>query len=249
MSDSQKIIKYCAIAFAIFLIVTIFSGISWGIYGLFSLGDGFISNQNVEEKCENAEEYCLQINLAASTLSIKTGDSLKVDTKNDKIETTIDGNRLIITEKGRHLFDSYDNRDVTLYLPENIIYDHMYISGGAGSIKIDTLRAKNLEMSLGVGGTEINVLEAEKADISTGIGDTKIDSLETKDAKISAGIGETVVGLKSKAEEYSIDVSKGIGSITLNGSSVSDDDTIGSGPRKLDISGGIGAIKITTAEE
>ena len=84
--------------------------------------------------------------------------------------------------------------------------------------------------------------------ISTGIGDTKIDSLEVKDAKISAGIGKTTVGLKSKAEDYSIEVSKGIGSITLNGSSVSDDDTIGSGARKLDISGGIGSIEITTAE-
>lgn len=248
MSEAQKIIKYLAIAFAIFLIVAIFSGIAGGIYGLFTLSDGFISNQNTEEKCHGAEEYCLQINLAASNLTIKTGESLKVDTKNDKIETTIDGNKLIITEKGRHLFDSYDDRDVTLYLPENVVYDQMYISGGAGNIKIDTLLAKKLEMSLGVGGTEITVLEAEKADISTGIGDTKIDSLEVKDAKISAGIGKTTVGLKSKAEDYSIEVSKGIGSITLNGSSVSDDDTIGSGARKLDISGGIGSIEITTAE-
>lgn len=248
MSEAQKIIKYLAIAFAIFLIVTIFSGIAGGIYGLFTLGDGFISNQNIEEKCKNTEEYCLQINLAASNLTIKTGESLKVDTKNDKIETTIDGNKLIITEKGRHLFDSYDDRDVILYLPESSIYDQMYISGGAGSIKIETLKTKNLEMSLGVGGSEIAVLEAEKANISTGIGDTRIDSLEVKDAKISAGIGKTTVGLKSKAEDYSIEVSKGIGSITLNGSSVSDDDTIGSGARKLDISGGIGSIEITTAQ-
>lgn len=248
MNTTQQVVKYCAIAFAIFLIMSIFSGIFYGIYGLFTLGDGFISNQNVEEKCQSAEEHCLQVSLAASNLTIKTGDSLKVDTKNDKINTTIDGNRLIITEKGRHLFDSYDNRDITLYLPEGATYDKIYISGGAGNINIDTLRAKDLEMSLGVGGTEINILEVEDAKISTGIGDTKINTLEVKDAKISAGIGETSVGLKSKAEEYSIEVSKGIGSITLNGSSVSDDDTIGSGSRKLDISGGIGAIKITTAE-
>ena len=248
MTEAQKVIKYCAIAFAIFLIVSIFSGITYGIYGLFTLGDGIISNQNFEEKCHSAEEYCLQISLAASNLFIKTGETIKVDTKNDKINTTIDGNRLIITEKGRHLFDDYDNRDVVFYLPENITYDKIYISGGAGKINIEALRAKDLEMSLGVGGTEISVLEAENAKISTGIGDTKIDTLEIKDAKISAGIGETSVGLKSKAEEYSIKVSKGIGRITLNGSSVSDDDTIGNGAKKLDISGGIGAINIRTAE-
>lgn len=247
MTETQRIVKYCAIAFAIFLIVSIFSGISWGIYGLFTLGDGFISNQNIEEKCHSAEEHCLQISLAASNLSIKAGEAIKVDTKNDKINTTIDGNRLIITEKGRRLFDNYDNRDVTLYLPEGI-YDKIYISGGAGKINIDTLRTKDLEMSLGVGGTDINVLEAENAKISTGIGDTKINTLEVRDAKISAGIGEASVGLKSKAEEYSIKVSRGIGKITLNGSTVSDDDTIGSGAKKLDISGGIGAINIKTAE-
>ncbi|MFU2363982.1 MAG: hypothetical protein ACM67R_09135, partial [Clostridiales bacterium] len=36
MTTAQKIIKYCAIAFAIFLIVTIVSGILSGIYGLAS---------------------------------------------------------------------------------------------------------------------------------------------------------------------------------------------------------------------
>ena len=248
MTEAQRVIKYCAIAFAIFLIVSIFSGLAYGIYGLLTLGDGLISNQNIEEKCHSAEERCLQISLAASNLSVKTGETIKIDTKNDKINTTVDGNRLIITEKGRHLFDDYDNRDVVLYLPKDTIYDKIYINGGAGKIDIDTIRTKDLEMSLGVGSTEINVLEVENAKISTGIGDTKIDTLEVKDAKISAGIGETSVNLKSKAEEYSIKVSKGIGKITLNGSSVSDKDNIGNGSRKLDISGGIGAVRIKTAD-
>lgn len=248
MNSTQQVIKYLAITFAIFLIVSIFSGIFWGIYGLFTLGDGFISNQNIEEKCQNSEEKCLQISLAASNLSIKTGEAVKVDTKNDRIETTTDGGKLVITERGRHLFDSYDDRDVTLYLPEDTIYDKIYINGGAGNINIENLKAKNLEMSLGVGGSEIKNLEAGKAEISTGIGDTNIIAIEVEDAKISTGIGKVSIGLKSKAEDYTIKASKGIGSITLNGSSVGDDSNIGSGTRKLDISGGIGSINITTTE-
>jgi hypothetical protein len=245
MTEAQRIIKYIAIAFAIFLIVTIISGISFGIYGLFTLGDNLISNQNIEEKCQSAEEHCLQISLAAANLNIKTGEAVKVDTKNDKIETTIEGGKIIIAEKGRHLFDSYNDRDVTLYLPEDISYDKIYISGGAGNINIESLSTSNLEMSLGVGSSEIKNLDAKNAKISTGIGDTKIDDFETEDAKISAGIGEVSVSLKSKAEDYRIEVSKGIGSITLNDTSLSDG-IIGSGSKKLDISGGIGSVKITT---
>lgn len=229
MSSAQKIIKYCAIAFAIFLIVSIFSGISYGVVGIFTAANLVSDNSVVESKCENTEEQCLQINLAMSALNIKPGDSLKVETKNDKVNVKEDGKTLIITESGRHLFESYQDRDVTVYIPENITFTKVAISGGAGSIYVEKLTAKELEMSLGIGATTVNSLDAETA-------------------KISAGIGEVSINLAKNAENYEIKASKGIGDITLNSQSIPDNSVIGSGNHKITISGGIGSINITTAE-
>ncbi len=230
MNTAQRVIKYFAIAFASFLSVAIISGIVYGLLALVTAGRFITVNGNVEEKCVNAEEYCLQVDLALSVLNIKKGEELKVETKNDKVEVKEEGSKLVVIEKGRHLFDSYSDREVTIYIPEDMTFEQTHIDGGAGAIHIESLKTKNLKMSLGIGKTEI-------------------DALETDDAKIDTGIGEVSVGLISKLEDYEIKVDKGIGSVTLNGASVGDHSTHGSGNKKIDVDGGIGSIKIETAKD
>lgn len=227
MNTAQKIIKYCAISFAVFLIVTIFSGIVYGILGIATVGTLISDNSSVESKCENVEERCLQVNLGVSELIIKKGDKLTVETKSEAADINEDGNSLIITDKSRNLFNNFKERGITVYIPEDMEFEKVAISGGAGSIYIESLRTKSLEMALGVG-------------------ETKIDALETDDAKISTGIGEVVINLMSSSSQYEIRVDKGLGDITFNGSSVSKNSTIGNGDKKLSVSGGIGDIKITT---
>ena len=226
MNTTQRVIKYFALGFAIFLIVTILSSIIFGVLGVATAGKLISDNSSVSTKCENEKELCLEISLAISNLEIKKGDRLSVETKNEKVEVTQDDYKLVITERGRHLFERYNDREVIVYIPEGTKFEKAGISGGAGSIYIEDLNAKELEMALGLGGT-------------------KIDALETENAKISTGIGEVSVGLKSEAKDYEIKAEKGIGDITLNGKNISDG-TNGTGDKKVKISGGIGAIKITT---
>lgn len=229
MNAAQKTVKYLAMAFAIFLIVSIFSGIVYGVLGIVTAGRLIGDNSTVATKCqENEESLCLEIALSISNLEIKKGEKLSVETKNEKVEIVQDDHRLVVTEKGRHLFESYSDREVTVYIPESIEFEKVGISGGVGSIYIENLQVRDLEMALGIGETKINALEVENA-------------------KISTGIGEVTVGLKSEAKDYEIKADKGLGDITLNGKSILDG-VQGSGPRKIEVSGGIGAINITTRE-
>lgn len=225
MTTFQKIVKYLAMGFATFLIVAIYSGILCAGLGIISAGRLIKNNSSVETKCENIEKTCLQVSLAISKLEIKTGDSLRVDTKNDKVTIKETGNNLIVTENGSRLFGG--DRDVVIYVPENLQFEKVGISGGAGSIHIESLRAKELEMSIGVGETSVN-------------------NLDIDNAKISTGIGKVAIGLASSADSYEIKVEKGIGEIKFNGNSVSDGSTLGSGKNKLSVSGGIGSIAINT---
>ena len=230
MGPTQKVIKYLAFGFAIFLIVTILSGIVYGVLGIATVGKLIDDNSTVAIECENKEKPCLKIALSISNLEVKKGDKLSVETKNEKIEVVQDDHKLVITEHGRHFFERYHDREVIVYIPEDMKFEKVGISGGVGSIYIEKLYAKELEMALGIGETKIIALETEKADIST-------------------GIGEVSVGLISRAEDYEIEAEKGLGDITLDGKSVSNYHKEGSGLKQIKIKGGIGSIKITTAQK
>ncbi|MBO7078741.1 MAG: hypothetical protein J6W64_02915, partial [Bacilli bacterium] len=93
MSSTQKAIKYCALAFAIFLAVSIISGI---IYGIYSLGQAlFGESEKLDEAVElysgdNPAFKELSLKINASEIVIKTGDKLTVTTDNKNIKATED---------------------------------------------------------------------------------------------------------------------------------------------------------------
>ena len=94
MTTAQKIIKYLAIAFAMFLIVTIISTILGVIYGFANvLGLRRNNNEIIGEmksvELEQGEVKRLDIEVAYTNLIIKTGESLKVETNNNKIGKVI----------------------------------------------------------------------------------------------------------------------------------------------------------------
>ena len=230
MTTAQRIIKYFAIGFAALLIVSIFSGIVfWGL-GIITAGKMIKNNSEIEMNCEE-EKSCLKITLGASELEIRKGNELKVETKNGKVEVQQDENRLEIKDSGSgwDWLGKDDNRKVTVHVPEDMEFDKAGISGGAGKIYVEQLRAKDFEMALGAG-------------------EASFDALEVETAKISAGIGSVRVKLMSSAEEYSVKLSKGIGEIKFNDKKVSNDTTIGEGSKKIEISGGIGEITVNTKE-
>ncbi len=231
MSTAQRIIKYCAIGFAVFLIVSILSGIIFGVLGIVTAGRLIKDNSEISLSCENTEQYCMTISIAASELEVKKGEMLSVETENEKVDVKQEGNTLIVKENGSNWnwFGKNESKKIVVYVPENVKFEKAGISGGAGRIYVERLDTKELEVALGVG-------------------ETVIDALETESAKISAGIGSVRINLLSKAEDYKINMSKGIGSIKFNESEVGKDVTLGDGDKKIDISGGIGEIVVKTAE-
>lgn len=274
MTSGQKVIKYLGIAFAIFLIVNIISGILYGITTLVQTIDFFNNSNdsvlevNKELEIENTIEK-IDINLSATKLIIKTGEKLKAETNNDFIKIRQKNNQYFIEEKKQGLFRKYDNLELILYLPSDFYFDTVKIEAGAGSIKIDSLKTKHLKFDLGAGVTEIRNLEVlDKTSIESGAGEMKIlngnlhnldldmgvgklslTSNLTGKTTIEAGVGELNLNILNKKEEYSIQVDKGIGSILIDSSKVSDGDVIGNGENVLKIDGGIGKITVDFKEE
>ena len=229
MNTAQKIIKYIALAFAALLSVSIIAGLIFAGLGIMTATKLISNNSHVEIRCEADESPCLEIALAASELVIKKGEKFSAETTYDKVEIKQVDDKMVITENGGSIFGDY-NRTTTVYVPEDMEFTKVGISGGAGRIYVESLKAKEMEVSLGVGETVFEKLEADKA-------------------KFSTGIGRVAINLASSDDAYAIKVDRGIGEIKFNDSSINSNTTIGDGDKKIEISGGIGELDIKTAEK
>jgi len=263
MTTTQKIIKYCAIAFAIFLIFSIISGVA-ALIG--SIGGAF-SNVDINEELKDLHlennANVLDINIKATNLEIKKGNILKAETDNEHITINNTNNRLVIKEEKHNLFDT-DTKKLTVYVPEDLVFEGVSINAGAGNIKVEELNSDNLFMDLGAGNVTIdNVLVTKEIeidggagnltiengsmnnlDLDLGVGDVSVTANLQGDIDINTGVGKTEVNILGNKEDYEIEVDKGFGKVTIDGIDVKDEYTFGRGINSIDIDGGIGNINV-----
>jgi hypothetical protein len=272
MTTAQKVIKYIATAFAIFLIVTIISAILSGGYAVLSAFGLIHTNKNTVTEdlkvisSEVEEVSTLKIDLTCTNLDLKTGDKFKVETNNSKITFTNDNGSVKIKEENRNwLSNNNKESNLIIYIPEDMIaLDETNIETGAGKINIEKLNTQSLYLELGAGDVHIeNVIATEETKIDGGVGKTELKSCEIKNLKANLGMGEFIfsgkltgksemdsgvgainIDLMDNKKNYTIDVSKGIGPVTLEGQKLEMDRVYGTGENYIDIDGGIGEIKI-----
>ena len=108
MNVVQKIIKYLAIALAIFIIINIVSvalSILWGVAWLSGVTkDAPIieSQEEIYSTIGNTDITTLKIELNASNLEIKNGEMLRVETNNLNVKCNQEGSQLTIKDKTKN---------------------------------------------------------------------------------------------------------------------------------------------------
>lgn len=272
MTQAQKIIKYLATAFAVFLIVTIISAILSGGYALLS-AFGIINTNNdiVTEdlkviSSEMEEVSTLRIELAYTNLDIKTGDNFKVLTNNSRITYANNNGSVKIKEENRNLLSSNNiESNLVIYIPEDMLpIGEIRVETGAGKINIEKLNTQGLFLELGAGDVYIeNLTVTKEAQLDGGAGRLELKSCDinvldanlgmgefifngklTGKSEIDSGVGAINIELMDNKENYTIEVDKGIGNVILDGQKLETDRVHGTGENYLDIDGGVGEIKI-----
>lgn len=266
MSDVQRVIKYVAIAFAIYLIVNIISVVVFGISSMFFLidDDDSIMEEMKVVTLEVGKTFdVLDIDIHGTSLDIIESDEFKVETNNKYIEVNQSSNKVTIKEKKHTWYRNSGKSKLVVYMPTTMKLEKFIIDAGAGKVSIDSAWARDLDFNLGAGQVIIgNLIVSKKAKIDGGAGEIiiKDGSLNNLDfdmgvgralvtaeilgkSDIDAGVGELEVHLLGQKEDYQIMVDKGIGSIRIDGDSMKSS-TYGDGVNKLDIDGGVGSIRI-----
>lgn len=267
MTSLQKVVKYLALALAIFLCVTIIGSICTAIASF-----GFLLNhKELSVTASESESYALtesagtlRIDLNAAQMTVRAGEGFHVEsTIPDLIVEEKDG-CLTITEPDSVKIYRSDNVTVDVTIPEGIVFETADIDTGAGKVDIDALAADEIQLDLGAGMVTIGSLIAnERAQINGGAGKVEILNGELHDldlniavgkldmtarltgsCDVDSGIGQTTLFLLGTQDDYEIHFDKGIGSATLDGVPMADDAVYGDGDTEIDIDGGVGQLVI-----
>ena len=269
MTSLQKVIKYLAIAFAIFLIVTIFSTILAVLFGLTTILGLKSSNKELPKEMilttfENANIEELEIDVTYADLTIKSGESLQVETNNKNISSKQEINSLEIKETKNKWFSKSENEELIIYIPENLKFEEVKVNTGVGKINIDNLITEKLSFELGAGETQIQNINVSKEceieggagkitiesgiinnlDLDMGVGEINLTSTLTGKNEINAGIGNLEIELTGEKESYEIKANKGLGSVKTDGKEMVDGEKYGDGENTIKVDGGIGNITI-----
>ena len=271
MTTTQKIIKYCALAFALCLIAGIFSAI---LQGARFIGESLFGESAKMDKyvylVEEAdpvkyESKKLVIEASATNIKIVKGTAFTVRTNNKNINYYPDDEELTIKEKNKRSFNigSIDT-ELIIELPQIHPFEKIEIEAGAGKINIQDLKVDKLELEQGAGSVYMKNVEVTKTtNIDGGAGSITIEETTMSNIKlnigtgsfkyngyltginnIDCGVGSTTLNLKGDKKDYQLHLEKGVGSIKVDGEKVSNDKTIGNGANTIDIDGGVGSITI-----
>lgn len=263
MTTLQKIIKYLAIAFAICLIVSIIGGAAsvFGFFGGFFSGNAVV--EDVKDYSVSSDAKSLKIEIGAADLSIKQADEFRVESNLKNLR--VDNNNGVLTiENGKKFSGTYKGAVLTLYIPANTVFEEVKVSTGAGELTIDSLSAGTVDFDFGAGEVTIGTLIAASAanidggageitvsngalrnlDVDMGVGELNLTSALTGNCEFDLGVGESNITVIGNKDDYSLDIEKGIGNITVDGTGVSNIKSSGNGLYSIEVSGGVGAINL-----
>ena len=226
MKPFQRIIKYGAIAFGIYLTIMIISIIVFVITAIFGVGMGIeVLNDKKTEKDNITtfeEEYTgierVDIDLSKSKLEIKTGNTLKIEgintSKDLSVELLSDGKELKIEDETFKLFQDYDNNSkIIIYIPENYNFKEIKIDLGVIGANIEKLNTEKLELDISTGKCEINNIITKYMNVNSGTGETLINNSKIENLEFDGGVGNTIINceITNKAK-----IEAGIGNIEIN---------------------------------
>ena len=270
MNKIQKIIKYVAVAFGLYLAITIIGAIVTGVLAIFSgiYGISIIKDKvDIETFSEEKvfEQYTkMDLEIAASNVIIKAeGDTYKVETYQLPKSTKIENKNGTLEIKDTKKFTIPQESQITIYVPTETNLEELELDMGAGVVDIENINSNKVDFSFGAGSVNIKNLVSTNAEIECGAGEviiedsdltnTKLDAGVGKlvytgymkgNSKVNCGIGEVNLKLAGGEEIYTIDAEKGIGDIKINANKIANEIITGNGENKISIDGGIGNINI-----
>lgn len=250
MTGFQKFIKYAAIAFGIYLSITI-------VLALLGIARGLVrasKNDEFKDIVTDREEYKteditrtyenirnLEVNVEETELIIRNGETFRIEGTNipDRMEIEQEGNQLSISDEElpSSFFDG--NMVMTIYIPEDTKLDTIDLEINYVPADIQKLNATNLKLDIYNNYCEIDEIIADNMEFKNEEGNIDIYNAEigrllfdsesgvedvsldiTENAEINLEYSYTDMNLIGKQEDYQISTKNQAGNIYIDGETI-----------------------------
>lgn len=209
----------------------------------------------------------LKIQINAADFTIKQADKFLVKSNLKYLSVSEDDGVLTILEEVKNA-GTYTDAMLTLYVPTGTIFEDVVITTGAARLAADDLSAETLTLQLGAGDVRIESLNAtsridieggagkitiaggtlNNLELEMGLGELNLTAALLGNSDLVLGVGKSNLTLIGSKDDYKVDIEKGLGSITVDGRTVSDFDGSGNGQNYIEVEGGVGAINLKFEE-
>lgn len=233
MNGLQKVIKYCAMAFAIFLSVVIFgsiiaaiTGVATGIAGINYLTEDKerinLSEQYTETEIEALKLQNILVDCNAY-ITVQRGDVLSVEATNvtEDYKIKCAGGKLSVVQEEkdfegfRFIIGNWDKEmqeQVVLTIPESFVSNQVVIHSGSGKVSVTEVTAERMELDSGSGSVEIADVTADTLRVDSGSGKVSLNGVNATESVFITGSGSV------KGEDVSLgklNVNSGSGAVRL----------------------------------
>lgn len=259
MSRVVSLAKALGIALAAFIIFTIISSLLF-VTNIFSSNKDESDLTRHEVIKENI--MALDLDFSNVNLNIEAGDDFTVDTNIRNLEIKEYEHKLKMSTSG-FFFGKSNNKTINITVPKDWNLEQVKLDIGGGDILIKDITAREWDLSLGMSKTILdNVTSLNKAtiengagyleannctfynlDFQNGLGSAKLVTTLNGQADFDNGLGSVEASISDSKDNYTIEISNGLGSVNINDETVSDGQ-LGHGSKKISIDNGMGAVEI-----
>lgn len=235
MNGFQKIIKYCAVAFAVFLCVVIFGSIAAAVFSVAVGVEGVSKSFDTRERISFSEQYSAEeiekqgidsifVDCNAEVV-VERGTMLSIEADNvtkDYAISCTNGVFRLVQDRPKVFFhlafwdnDITSQERVVVTIPAEFHPERVTINSGSGKVFINELDTEKLLIDSGSGKVLAENVVSRDTELYTGSGSVRIDNSSLGRLMLDSGSG--AVSMKNVvAEDARFD--SGSGAISVSGS-------------------------------
>lgn len=209
----------------------------------------FNSDHEVKVLSGDVERYALEgsedvhgldIGIGGCVLILKSSDDNVCYVEADnagRLQAYVEGDTLYLKSlTGANRWTEVGNSQITLYIPEGIVWDEVNVELGAGRLEFSELTAKEASLEVGAGQIVGELFRVDELDIDVGAGsvelaDAQVRYLEadvsmgsliyagdiTSEAKLECSMGNIEVELAGTEKDYDYELRGMMGSLIIGG--------------------------------
>lgn len=230
MNGIQKVIKYCAMAFAAFLTVMILGtivsavmAVATGVAGVnFLLEDKERINLAEEYSVEDAKKLGITSILVdcSAEITVKQGNELVIEAENvtDEYKIQQKNGEFSIVQKtpqvkiGFWFNDVSEKETVTVTIPEELFMKQVKVNSGSGKVLLENFQTDKLMVESGSGSVAVSDVATKRMNIDSGSGRVTLTHTSAEETELLTGSGG-ILAEDTKLGKLRVD--SGSGSVTM----------------------------------